>query len=427
MQSVKNNNPRLSKFEKPVSKKLRKTKDFVKEAKVATERAAKLAESLDQNILTSFSSILDGYGDLQEDLNPENPESEVDKVVKFILDQNILVRSINVEIAYITSKDSKLLKKITHLGSLIMGRYTPGELGEDALILKRWNELITNVPVLDPFKCMKDFSLLQSSNVKKKLMRKKNVLGCYLSQDLTKVRHASDVFYHTFDLLNTPISKGKFTKEEDQIIVSEVGKSGECKETWKKLAERLNRLTQGNCIALKTRFILLTKNKFLKKGHFDITEDEFILRGLFGGKKNADIQEIESITQKDFTDIAESLNRSVSSVSLKWKGSLKPILSSHHFGTLHRPWKEELFKHLICKQVIARQDINYRELKAILPEQNPTSIKTAIINYESNYSNKCVPLWKRIEESCIKDVQEREKIKNYREKIVDIYERVKNE
>ena len=374
--------------------------------------------------MSSFSPVLNGYGDLLDNLNTEDSESEVDKVVKYILNQNLSVQNISVILADITNgHNSLVLNKLSVRGLIVVGRFTRGELGENVQILKRWNELQMKVPVLNPFKCINDFHKLLSSKVKRKLTRKKNVLGCYLGQDLTRIRHASDVFHHAFELLNPPTFKGKFTKEEDQLILSEVAKTGECKGTWKQIAGMLNR---SNCSSIKMRFFCLTTNRFLQRGQFDISEDEYILRSLFSGKKDTDIQEIESITQKDFTDIAESLNRSIYSVSLKWKGSLKPILLSHHFGTLHRPWKKELFQYLIDKKVIARQDINYHELKTILPEQNPISIKYAITNYKGDES---FILWKRIKEvlSDMKDSQEREKLKAYREKIVDIYDRVINE
>ena len=379
---------------------------------------------MESNNFTTFSPILDGYGDLLDNLNPENSECEVDKVVKYILDRNIPVRHLNVTLASITTANKNaVLNKLSVQGLIIVGRFTPGELGESATILKHWNELIKNVPVLNPSKCMKDFALPQLSKMSNKLPRKRNVLGCYLGQDLPKVRHASDVFHYTFNLLNPPASKGKFSKEEDYLILSEVAKNGECLETWKQLAHSLNR---GNYTAVRVRYINLSRDKNILKGKFDISEDEFILQSLFKGKIDTDIQEIESITQKDFIEIAESLNHGVISVARRWTGILKPILLSHHYETLHRPWKKELFEYLINKKVIARQDINYHELKTIFPEQNPLSIKYAITNYKGDQN---FILWKHLQEVLpdMKDFQEREKIKAYREKIVDIYDRVKNE
>ena len=43
-----------------------------------------------------FSPIMDGYGFLLDHLNPDDPDSEVDKAVKFILEKNIMVRHVNI-------------------------------------------------------------------------------------------------------------------------------------------------------------------------------------------------------------------------------------------------------------------------------------------------------------------------------------------
>ena len=205
-----------------------------------------------------------------------------------------------------------------------------------------------------------------------------------------------------------------------------MSESGECIETWKQLAQELDR---RDYTAIRRRFVFLTANKFLLSGRFDVSEDEFILQRLFGGRKEIGVQEIDSLILKDFTKIAKSLNRSVQGVVNRWRGILKPILLSHHFGTLHRPWKIGLFEYLIGKKVIGCQDINYHELKIIFPEQNPYSISLAI------GKNKTIPLdqssflWKRITQSLsdMKDTQESERVKTYRGTIVDIYDRVKNE
>ena len=113
---------------------------------------------MEPNTLKTFSPILDGYCDLLADLNPENSKCEVDKVVKYILDKNILVRHVNVALANITNFfKSPVLNKLSVQGFVDVGRFTPGESGENASILKRWHELMKNIPVLNPSKCIKDF------------------------------------------------------------------------------------------------------------------------------------------------------------------------------------------------------------------------------------------------------------------------------
>ena len=257
-------------------------------------------------------------------------------------------------------------------------------------------------------------------------MRKKNVLGCFLGQDLSKVRHASNIFYHACLLINPPASKGKFTKEEDQLILSEVLKNGASAETWKKLAHELDR--RNGYTSIKTRYINLTKHKFLQNGKFEFSEDEIILQGLFSCEKETNIQGIESINFKSFGEIAEILNRTESSIKLRWNRSLKPILLSHHYGTLHRPWKKELFEHLIEKRIIGRQDINYQDLKIIFPEQNPSSIELALSKFKSSILYLNTPMWQCLREALpdLKDPQEIERFKDFREKIVEVYEKLRN-
>ena len=98
-------------------------------------------------------------------------------------------------------------------------------------------------------------------------------------------------------------------------------------------------------------------------------------------------------------------------------------------GTLHRPWKKELFEYLIGKKVIGSPDINYHELNIIFPDQNPYSINIALGKNKTISLGQSSFLWKRLKESLsyMKDTQESERVKTYRETIVDIYDRVKNE
>jgi hypothetical protein len=384
---------------------------------------------LDKSTLCNFSPILEGYGDLLGLLNPQNSENEVDKVIKHILDKNILVRNVNIDLAGITGGNTnKVLNKLSVLGLIIVGRFTPGEFGEDAFIRKRWNELVINVPILDPLQCIRDFCLLRSSIGKQKELRKRNILGCYLGQDLTKIRHASDIFNYAVSFLNPPIFKGKFTKEEDSLILSEAAKSGACLETWKVLAQMLERGNYHKTLcALRYRHINLTKNKFTIKGKFDDSEDEVILCHLFGGKPDTNVQTIESVIFKDFEGLEEVLNRTQRSLLLRWNKNLKPILLSYHNETLHRPWKRELYQYLINKKVVGTQDIDYQDLKTIFPEQNPASLVMVVCNRPKT-AKQALPLWQSLKEVLpdLNDPQETKRVKEFRDKIVEIYDRVKN-
>ncbi len=74
-------------------------------------KAGKRKDLSDGKSYEDFSSIMDGYGDLLKDLLPENPDCEVDKVVKFILDKNILIRNINVALSHFSVCKGQFYKK----------------------------------------------------------------------------------------------------------------------------------------------------------------------------------------------------------------------------------------------------------------------------------------------------------------------------
>ena len=122
------------------SKKLSATQSFKVDgfknlSKLQTERANLIAESFDVNAFGNLQPILDGYSDLLDCLNLDNSDWEVDKVTNYILERNILVQHVNVVLSRITTWGSRVLKRLSILGSIVMGRFTPGELGEDISIL----------------------------------------------------------------------------------------------------------------------------------------------------------------------------------------------------------------------------------------------------------------------------------------------------
>ena len=74
-------------------------------------------------------------------LQPDNPESEIDKVVKFILDQNIPIRYLEIKYNYFTNRKSHEkvdeLKKLAQTNpKLKFGRFRPGKGGEGEIIQK---------------------------------------------------------------------------------------------------------------------------------------------------------------------------------------------------------------------------------------------------------------------------------------------------
>jgi len=368
-----------------------------------------------------FSNIMDGCGDLLDNLDPDNPDSEVDKVVKFILDQNILVRHLNELCRYTVCSGKAFYKSIKDFKLVKIGRFTQGEFGEDALLRQRWDELIKKVPINDPEKCIGDFMAIRKNS--RKALRKKNVLGCFLGQDLKHVRHAADVFKHSCDIISETVS-GKFSKEEDEEILQEVKKSGANDLTWKKLASMLQRKRSD---IIRRRYKRLIEEKSFSRGQFTLVEDEIILETLFEGKKDTSVNEIESIVFNELESCVERLNRSKLNISHRWNSNLKPILLAYHRGMLHTLWRRDFFSYLVEKKVIGTKDLNHAEIKLLFPNQTTSSIHLIVKN---TVKDKALtkPLFQAIQEILprLKDPQETERVKNKREAIVRIYEEIKN-
>ena len=90
----------------------------------------------------------------------------------------------------------------------------------------------------------------------KPAIAKRDLLGCFLAQDLPHVRTGSSVFEHLKKLV-PDFETGRFTKEEDALIIQEVEKNGDNLQTWKNLAKVLKR---GFHFKIKARFNLHLKN-----------------------------------------------------------------------------------------------------------------------------------------------------------------------
>ena len=377
-----------------------------------------------------FSPIMDGYGYLLEHLNPDDPESEVDKVVKFILDKNIMVRNVSILLArYSSHRGKEFYESIRNFINLKIGRFTPGKFGEDAILLKWWAELVSSVPINDTKKIIKELSNIytEGKGVSMKLKGgKRNVVGCFLGQGLSEIRHAADIFHHTFKLLNPTVS-GRFSKEEDEIILKEVEKTGACFETWKQLCEMLNRISLKS---ISRRYNCLTVEKNFHMGRWTLAEDSIFLETLFCGKRNVNVDEIQSLQFSSplFDSLVEILNRPKPNIMERWRICIKPILLAHHYGTLHFPWHLDYFKYLVKMKIVAPQQISFPEVVKIFPEQSTDSLLNALALFRSKRNYKDKPLYQIIQ-SCLptyKDHQNTERLKNFREEIVRIYEEVKS-
>ena len=123
---------------------------------------------------------------------------------------------------------------------------------------------------------------------------KRNVLGYFLSQELSEVRLATDVYQRARTILCA--NKGVFTMEEDKIVL-EGRKEG---KSWSALAKQLRRTSQNT---VQDRYNVLIGD--YKHGPFTVMEDELILREVFAVNKNILVD--RKITTENWKNIGEKL------------------------------------------------------------------------------------------------------------------------
>ena len=99
-----------------------------------------------------------GYSDLYEHLLPEC--SEVDRVVKYILDLNIPIRYLNVMFSHqATFEELDSFKEACP--SFRHQRFTPGDSGDKGKIMNTWKKLVKDANIKNPIKCLETFQNLK--------------------------------------------------------------------------------------------------------------------------------------------------------------------------------------------------------------------------------------------------------------------------
>merc|ERR1712150_19383 len=123
--------------------------------------------------------------------------------------------------------------------------------------------------------------------------------------------------------------KGRFSKEEHKIIAEVVKNSGDSIETWKSLAEKLNRDPEYHANIRTAYEINLSASH---KGKWKINEAEILLAHLFKNKCIG-IDAINSFKSSHFKNILE-LKREQRYIVTYYRSTIKPILLSYHLGVL---------------------------------------------------------------------------------------------
>jgi hypothetical protein len=366
----------------------------------------------------SWTNIREGFSDLLETLDPQ---VEVDKLVKYILYLNIPIRHFNV--IYVNLKSVSAQTK-TDCPDLKVGRFSRGPNGEDGKIIQNWEMLVKESEMANSTKCVDELVELNNKTGDNLSMRKRNVIGCYLAQNLPYIRHCADVFNRAVSVVY-PWNEGKYTKEEDALILEEVQQNGANQKTWIKLAEQFKRRKAGN---ISRRFSVLTMGDKMF-GKWTSSDYESFFNFLFSNRKTEDESEVDIklLKSKDILEGAKVVNRLPHHVYVYWLSHIKPTLLSYHDGTLHTNWKNEFFNYLVNNKVNSVQEINWDDARVKFPNQSAVSLGQKLKPIRASVKYGSQPLYLIVKEYLekTKHNRERENSKKFRERIAFLYDKAR--
>ncbi len=250
------------------------------------------------------------------------------------------------------------------------------------------------------------------------------MVGCYLAQELPYIRFSTDVLGKAKLILYK--SNGKYSKEEDEVILAEVKKNGTGIESWKNLAKILNRNSPKN---IRRRYESKLMEVSYFSGAFTIEEDRIILEHLFQGKKEIGIKDIQASQQKSLLAAVSKLNRPINNLNSHWYVKLKPILLSYHLGVLHFDWKESFANYIVDKKPMTMQEVDWKDAVEHFPGQSSVSLRICLNDWtiKKMTANKDLPLFEAVKLYLprIQARKDSESTKTYREEIVRIYKEIR--
>ena len=360
--------------------------------------------------------ITELYEDLMKDA-ASPVKTDIDILISTIFKEKILVRKLNAYTNY--SGIQSLLKEVT---SLKYGRFT---LEEDDVISRSWENLISKSGIEVNDELFKTIfgahaqgkwgggGILKGLSIDEK--RKKGIVGCFLGQHLKSPRHCIDVLERASYIVQ-PFEVGKYTKEDNELILKEVKRSGDKVSTWRELSQKLDR-DPRRWYNVRDHYQYEIKQQSKTSGKFSLQEDQIIIEKLFMGNecsletvRNSKIVKAEGIPE---------VHRKGQIVYSHWKVVIQPILMSYHLGMLQSNWKTDFLTYIVEKGIHYKKEIDWSEACKLFPGQTVASLRKALDQYENS---KELPLYKAIKGHQRKNADDySEEQKLYRETIVEIY------
>jgi len=166
-----------------------------------------------------------------------------------------------------------------------------------------------------------------------------------------------------------------YSPDEDKIILNEVSKNGDTTSTWKAVTLMLGR-NERRSSNIRRRYLQILQCSENKKGKWTLEEDAVLLEALFKSKK-CDMNTVRSINYASFKEIRD-LKRSPPNVSARFYAVLQPILMNHHLGTLNLNWKYNFLANILNKNYKEQREIIWEDMCSLYPGQTQSSLAMTI-------------------------------------------------
>ena len=258
------------------------------------------------------------------------------KVSQTVLDLNaVSLYSIMIRSKIRTSK----LKELEQKGLLIFGKYN---MQEEKVLLANFTSLVVSSGV--EMKALEEDLFAPTSQgpgktPDREFRLKRNLIGFFLLSGLKDSHMRLPV--DALNRLSSILFGGKFTKNEDKIILDWVDRHGPNK--WTGLAEKVDRYHISGPSTVMARYRVLTE----KRQHIhraDVDEDIVLLAEVLKQDKHALSKMVP--TGITWEEIAEKLNRPSRELYRAWVQRILPTLRRHLAGTLQHDVREELIKEV---------------------------------------------------------------------------------
>ena len=161
----------------------RLTQDVSKKPKLAPKEF----DDKELNKLVPIRDIFADKVDLIQYLEKGFKGTELAKVVKFILEENVGVKKSILESIFVFGKSHVRKRGFSFLKTTKLSGEIYGENSEECLLLINWDELVRKVPINDPEKFLTDLQ-------KAEILWIQKLLGAYLSQCFVHHRCAYQLY-----------------------------------------------------------------------------------------------------------------------------------------------------------------------------------------------------------------------------------------